>query len=228
MFDVAHDRGLRTALLATKSKFSLYDASWDGRNGAPDATPPDDGRDKIDVYARCERAGDVTDRLLSFLAERGRSLSLAHYADPDTAAHASGWDLGPGSRYRAAVQAVDREIGRLLDGIEADAGLRGRTAVLLTADHGGGVPERSHGEADQAVNYTIPFVAWTGADLGALDLYALNAGVRCDPSGLAPALAAPGPPPVRNGDAANLALGLLALPPVPGSVFGARQELRAR
>src|SRR5678815_2015335 len=36
IFDVAHDRGWRTALFSGKTKFSLYDASWDGEHGAPD------------------------------------------------------------------------------------------------------------------------------------------------------------------------------------------------
>lgn len=227
-FDVAHDRGLRTALFAGKTKFSLFDASWDAANGAPDRVPPDHGRDKLDLYARLETAGEVTDRLLASLGEGGRSLSLAHYPGPDLAAHAHGWDVSRGSRYLAAVAAVDRELVRLLDALAADARLRGRVAVILTADHGGAAPFKSHTEAHMAVNYTIPFVAWTGADHGGLDLYELNAGLRRDPSIHRPSLADAGPPPIRNGDAANLALALLGLPPVPGSTFGAAQDLRVR
>jgi len=49
-FDVAHDYGLSTALFASKSKFILFDQSYDTLAGAPDHIAPDHGPDKIDTY----------------------------------------------------------------------------------------------------------------------------------------------------------------------------------
>lgn len=225
IFDVAHDHGLRTAVLASKSKFSLFDESYDGDRGLPDTTGADDGRDKIDLYLFDKDAGDLTDAALRFLRQGGRSLLFLHYRDPDSAGHGEGWDLDPRSDYREAVAEVDRGLRRVLDGVQSDSALRGRVAVVLTADHGGGKPRKDHQAKDEPLNYTIPLLVWLGDGARPADLYALNPDTRADP-GTAPAAAQL--PPIRNSDAANLALALLRLPPVPGSTVNAGAELRWR
>jgi predicted AlkP superfamily pyrophosphatase or phosphodiesterase len=227
IFDVAHDRGVRTALFAGKTKFVLYDQSWNAERGAPDTVGEDQGRDKIDRYL-CAKSPALTAEVIALLRERpAHSLTFLHYADPDLAAHAAGWDVTPGSTYLRAVQAVDHELDRLLDAILEIEGARGRTAVILTADHGGGAPWKSHDQAQMWIDYVIPFLVWTGEDQGGLELYALNAATRRDPSLSRPTSDAPVQP-IRNGEAGNLALALLGLPPVPGSLFGVRQDLRVR
>ena len=72
-------------------------------------------------------------------------------------------------------------------------------------------------------NYRIPFLVW-GAGVARGDLYDLNAGYR-DPGTKRPSYAARRQP-VRNGDVANLATGLLGLKPVPGSELDADQSLQ--
>jgi hypothetical protein len=230
VFDVAHDRGWRTALFAGKTKFSLYDVSWDAAHGAPDTVGADEGRDKIDAYACLGKTSEIADHALEFLragsaSKAPGSLVFLHFAAPDLAAHASGWDLTPGSKYLRTVAVVDRELGRLLDGIVADDALRGTTALVLTTDHGGGAPFRSHDRATVAVNFVIPFLVWTGDEREPRDLYAMNAKTRADPGTLQVAGDATGLPPVRNADAGNLVLSLLGLPALTGSTVNAKQDL---
>lgn len=239
IFDVAHDRGLHTTAIVGKSKFSLYAVSWNAEHGAPDAVGEDDGRNKIDAYAFVEKTSDVADRILSELAvadtkgARRRSLVFVHFAATDLTAHAYGWDVTPGSKYLKALASVDREIGRVLDAVEKDEALRGKTAIVLTADHGGGAPFKSHEQTHMWVDYVIPFLVWTGDGGTPRDLYELNAGTRKDP-GIAQPRILPAAdaarervaPPIRNGDAGNLALSLLGLPAIPGSTLDAAQDLR--
>ncbi|NBU42158.1 MAG: hypothetical protein EBS51_15445, partial [Planctomycetia bacterium] len=55
-------------------------------------------------------------------------------------------------------------------------------------------------------------------------LYELNSTVRRKPAA-SERFAANAPPPIRNGDAGNLALSLLGLPAIPGSTINASQDL---
>jgi hypothetical protein len=226
MFDVAHDRGWRTAMFVGKSKFSLYDVSWNGEHGAPDVEGADQGRDKLDEYALFEESSEVADAALRALKQGSSgALVFAHFATTDLVAHEHGWDLTPESKYMQAVRSVERELRRLLDGIDADASLRGRTVVVLTSDHGGGAPFKSHTDPTMWVDYIIPFLVWTGGTEPPRELYEINAKTRKDPGLRQPARSAEGLPPIRNGDAGNLVLSLLGLPAVPGSTLNAKQDL---
>jgi hypothetical protein len=224
-FDVAHDRGVRTVLFTGKPKFALYRQSYDADRGAPDAVPPDDGRGKIDRFALDVDPNGLADLVLDELGRAGTKLFVfAHFATSDLTAHEHGWDVTKNSHYLRAVGAVDTALGRILDAIERDPGLAARAAVILTTDHGGGAPFKSHTSTHMWVNAVIPFCVWTpGAS--AADLYAVNAGRRHDPG-----LALPGRDdprqPVRNLEAGNVALDLLGLPPIPGSRANAAHDLR--
>ena len=229
MFDVAHDRGLRTSLVVGKWKFVLLEQTCGEDAGGPDTVAPDDGRDKIDLFACDPEPTALTSLALSSLgvaaAGGKRSLTMLHYPNADFAGHATGWDLTEGSPYRQAVASIDAALQRLLAGIDADDRLKGRVAIVLTADHGGGVPFISHTDNTAPVNFTIPFLVWLGGDGEPRDLYELNAAVRRKPTA-SERFAADAPPPIRNADAGNLALSLLGLPAIPGSTANARQDLR--
>jgi hypothetical protein len=229
MFDVAHDHGLRTALICGKWKFALFEQSYGEDAGGPDTVAPDNGRDKIDLFA-CnpdpDAIADLGASALRMAAEHGqRSLTMLHFPNTDFAGHLKGWDLAEGSEYRKAAASIDRALQRLLSVIDSDERLRGHVAIVLTADHGGGVPLISHTDVEAPVNFTIPFLVWMGSDREPVDLYAMNAGRRGRP---APSerFAAGGPPPIRNAEAGNTALQVLGLPAIPGSAANALQDLR--
>lgn len=228
MFGVAHDHGLRTALFSSKTKFVLYDRSYDGRSGKVDEVGDDDGRDKIDEFVFVEDIADLMARYVVAMSERPFQLSMLHLRDTDSAGHKYGWDLTEGSPYMQAAVRIDVVIGDLLALIDADERLKGKTSIILTADHGGRMETKTHIKATERFNYTIPFVVWgPGVDAGA-ELYEINSPNRKDPGSENPAYDADGPPPIRNGDAGNLALTLLALPAIEGSSINANQDLKVR
>lgn len=210
-FDVAHDNGLTTGAYATKSKFSLYDTSYNSANGAADATGADNGPDKIDTNVVASgNSPAMMSALLDSLRANPTQYTFIHFHDPDSAGHASGWGS---ATYNAAVIAVDGHLGQLLAAIEQSPALAGRTTVILTADHGGS--GTGHSDASLPIHYTIPFVIW-GPGIPHADLYLLNGAATTDPGAGRPDFAVSGMP-IRNGDAGNCALRRLGLPQIPGS-----------
>jgi len=220
-FDVAHDHGLLTGAYVGKSKFSLFRDSYDATNGADDATGPDNGKNKIDTFEYLDsNSAELLSRLKTTMT--GSSplhYAFFHYTETDGVGHAKGWGS---DEYDAALVTMDGYLGEIFAMIENDPDLNGKTAILLTADHGG--VGTGHGSASNALNYTIPFYVWGPGVAAGADLYALNSSSRLDPGAGRPDDSA-AVPPIRNGDAANLALDLLGLGPVPGSSINAGQTL---
>ena len=217
-FDVAHDHGLSTALYASKSKFVIFEWSYDAAHGAPDTTGPDDGRDKIDTYVN-SAAASMQASLLAGLAASHFDYVFVHYSNPDDAGHATSWGS---PSWNAAVHTVDGYLGALFALVESDPQLRHRTLIILSADHGGF--GNNHADPTLELDYTIPFFVWGAGVQPGADLYALNPATRADPGSGRPSYTAT-PPPIRNGDGCNLALSALGLPPVPGSTIDAAQDL---
>jgi predicted AlkP superfamily pyrophosphatase or phosphodiesterase len=220
-FDVAHDNGLRTGLLAGKSKFVVFDQSYDGRNGAPDTTGEDNGRDKVDFYLRAGSA-EATDRFVSEMRADPFHYTFFHYADPDSAGHSKTWGS---PEYKEAVKAIDACLGKLFALVDGDERLKGKTAIILSTDHGG--TGYNHGFNTNPLNYVIPFYVW-GAGVEHGDLYSLNPSARVDPKAASPDYSKRDSQPIRNGDGGNLALKLLGLGPIPGSTINAAQDLSVR
>jgi hypothetical protein len=222
VFDVAHDYGLRTGEYASKSKFSLFNTSWSATNGAPDLTGPDNGRGKIDVYVNTNDTAVLVNSVVAGMSTQAFDYVFIHLADPDAVGHSSGWDPTPGSAYSNAIKAMDRRLGVIFNLVTTNAQLVGHTAIVLTADHGGSGYDHANPALPQ--DYTVPFYVWGPGVIARGPLYTLNPTNRLDPGTNRPPYSAPLQP-IRNGEAANVCLKLLGLPPVPGSTIGAAQDL---
>jgi hypothetical protein len=221
-FDVAHDAGLRTGLFASKTKFVVYDQSYDERNGAPDKTGEDNGRDKIDVYVKDSSPAVLADRLIAEMKSQPIHYAFVHFAAPDSAGHAKTWGS---PEYNDSIKQVDAALGKLLAFVDSDERFKGESALILSADHGG--TGLGHSFPTNPLNYTIPFYVW-GAGVAHGDLYELNRSSRVDPETSSPDYVQRDRQPIRNGDGGNLALSLLGLPPIPDSSINAAQDLKVK
>lgn len=227
VFDVVHDHGHSTALFANSSDFAIFDRSWNGANGAPDRTGADNGRDKIDVFFAHGDMTTVATAFVDALAQSRCRYAFLHLGEPDSTGHRETWSLAPGSAYLEAVKSVDAVLGMIFELVDSDPFV-GKTAIILTADHSGELGQTFHVLLPPTFvsSGIVPFYVWGPpevVDAGA-DLYDLNPDTRGDPGGGIPS-ASDSPQPIRNGDAANLALTLLGLPAVPGSVINRAQNL---
>ncbi len=217
VFDVVHDREGRTALLHGKDKLRVLERSWDTTAATPrDTIGGDDGRDKIDLVLKAPVAELVT----AFIAEPPAAFTMLTMRDTDVAGHANGW-MTP--EYLAALTTLDAEIARVVAHVETDPMLAGDTAIILTADHGG--DGDGHADEDLATSYRVPMIVWAPGDVGVGDLYALNGAVRTDPGDGQPLDDGAAPPPIRIAEVGNLALQLLGLPAISGSVYGVLHDL---
>jgi predicted AlkP superfamily pyrophosphatase or phosphodiesterase len=217
VFDVVHDAGKTTAMYASKKKFILYDQSYDENTGAEHER----GRDKIDVSFLSEGPAPdyctlLNEKLIADLAEKRFNYVFLHYRDCDVVGHAEGWGGGP---YRQAIRNIDGYLAALLQFLETDPEFEGKTAVILSADHGGFA--KDHQDPTSPEDYTIPFFVW-GAGVTAGDLYAMNSETRANPGADRPDYLAPLQP-IRNGDGATWPSRSSAWAP-----FRARSSMRSR
>ena len=205
IFDVLNEAGLKSALFASKSKFAVFHHSY---------------VDKIDAYMYESSTSKLAERMVDSLTTRSFAYLFLHIRDPDTSGHRFGWRLWSWHPYAWAVRKSDRQITSILRAIDNDPALGGTTAIIVTADHGG--HGHSHGPEDRR-DYTVPFYVW-GPGIPSANLYDLAAHSRADP-GEAQIADGAEPQPIRNGDAANLALYLLGLNSIPGSTLGGETPL---
>lgn len=219
VYDVVHDNGGNTILIAGKSKFDMMAANW-LLNGAIDTTGVDNGTQKIDYYDT-----DAPENAITAFAEfMGNTVVPAygfyHIRTPDSGGHKFTW---ASPEYAASVTAADTILGQLLSELDA-RGVLATTTIIVTADHGGPTGGDLHSDPTVEKNYTVPFVvSGLGATPGA-DLYLLNSDDRTDP-GTAQIQNDEANQPIRTGEVANLVLDLLGLPSVPGSNLNNDQSL---
>jgi len=228
VFSVAHDHGLRTALFASKSKFSLFDLSYDEKNGMPDLTGADDGRDKIDVFHVKPISEAMVDDLENRMEVDVFDFLMVHVRNPDTAGHGFSWTTSRPSIYMSSVKKADELIEDLFEKIESIPAWKERTYLVVTADHGGLTGAREHDLFQERENFTIPFYVWGPGIPAGADLYDLNPMTRKNPGTVNPPADSPELPPIRNADAGNLCLSLLGVPGIPGSTVNAGQDLKVK
>ena len=129
LFSAARAKGLRTAMIVGKEKFTTFRDT-----GACDtwmlAAPDDD---------------DVAGRVPTALGARP-DLLFVHLPDVDLVGHSKQW---MSQEYLAAVRRADAAVGRIVASLSPD------TTIIVTADHGGR-PE-GHG-SDNPQDTTIPWV----------------------------------------------------------------------
>jgi hypothetical protein len=193
--------------------------------GAPDAIADDNGADKIDqcVLVSAGDPGTAAPMNAAFLKDMAAehfSYAFVHYRDTDSAGHKFGWGS---QQYLDAAKHVSGYLTDVFALVESDPALAGGTIIILSADHGGTGP--SHGDPALPADYTIPFFAWGAGVPAGADLYGLNRATRKDPGTGRPGYDEPIQP-IRNGDGGNLALSLLGLGPIPGSMINMKQDLR--
>lgn len=226
VFDVAHDHGVATAVYAGKEKFELHNRSWNEQFGRPDTIGPDSGRDKIDIFTRQDPAGAVQ-TLFNDLDRtslgRTDAYIFFHIRLPDSAGHGSGWGS---QEYGEAVTEADALVGQIMRHMNNNPEWSSSTGFIVTTDHGGPLGGFFHDTFEDPGTYTIPFIVSAPGIKAGADLYALNQGLRQNPGTARIGLT--GPQPIRGHDAGNLALDLLGLPPIPGSVYNANHDLRLK
>lgn len=218
VFDRVHDRGGRTMLLGSKEKFDFFDRSYDAQNGALDPDGEDNGRDKIDFsFVKVADSSILIAVLTAFMDADFPAYTFIHVFDPDSAGHNFGW----GSlEWVLSAKQCDALLGLVFAALELRPALKSATALVVTADHGGGVPARLHDDPAAIENFTIPLFLWGPGVPSGVEAHSLFAN-RTEPGAARPENDAPSPP-LRNGDTGNIALALLGLPPIEGSLYQPR------
>jgi hypothetical protein len=226
--DVAHDAGLKTGLYSGKNRLAMEVVSYD-------AAHSDNGVNKVDASlvmpVDISHIPDYSQSLVNAWKAQMDSpaplrYSFIHFADTDSAGHAWTWSTTPSTdpqSYMYTVKQVDALLGQIFAEIEGDARFAGKTAIVLTADHGGTVGTTEHNNGSKQDNYQVPFYVWGPGVTAGADLYALNP-QYADPGAGRPDYNAVGQP-IRNGDSANLCMRLLGLGPIPGSSIGFDQPM---
>ncbi|MFD1825227.1 MULTISPECIES: alkaline phosphatase family protein [Mumia] len=204
VFDVVHNSGGSTALFAAKTKFALYQRTWNAT---------------IDRFTVDTDNSRLVTRVTAELRRAPRTFTFVHLSRPDQAGHTRGF---MSRAYLRAVRRTDRLLGRILSTIRARPALRKHTLVVLTADHGGS--GASHGDARRLANYRVPFMVWGPGVAAGRNLYRLSPRYRSPGSARTRYT---GRQPIRNGDLANLVTDALDLPRVPGARFNVRRRLNA-
>jgi 2,3-bisphosphoglycerate-independent phosphoglycerate mutase len=165
----------------------------------------------------------MTDKFIEEMKANPFNYAFLHFADTDSAGHSKKWGS---PEYNEALRKIDGLLGKILAMIDGDERLRGKTALIVSADHGG--TDYNHGFNTNPINYTIPFYTWGAGVSHTDDLYAFNQTSRVNPAVGRPDYMERDKQPIRNGDGGNLALSMLGLGPIPDSTINFGQDLKTK
>lgn len=141
IFQLARARGISTACVAGKSKFTVYLV--------------DDSVDQS--WIKSATSDQVGGQAVNILRQHQPRLMLVHFPEVDGVGHSKGW----GSRDQlAAIERTDAALGMVLDELKR-LSLYDRTTIILSADHGGS--GKTHGKDDDRSRF-IPWII-TGPDV---------------------------------------------------------------
>ncbi|MDB6031905.1 MAG: hypothetical protein JWM16_2243 [Verrucomicrobiales bacterium] len=218
VFDVVHDRGGKTGFLAGKATMSICVESYNDGTGAEDLEGANNGRGKVDVIRYGASRYLVEEVVTNLLSSEPRQYTFLHFAEMDVTGHATGWGS---PAWFDELEGVDALLDRLFSTLEflnsQPGASSNQTVVILTADHGGGVPVTHHSVFWEPLDFTIPLLAWGPGYPAGADLHTRFVN-RADP-GTNYMLYSQVEQPLRNGDSGNIALMSLGLPFIPGSTL---------
>jgi arylsulfatase A-like enzyme len=143
VFSIAKAAGLTTAMFFSKKKLDFL-ANPDNL----DFVYGPQRHRKISVDTSADAIANAFDTAWS---SKKYALTFIHLREPDKAGHWWGW---MSKAYLRAATNADRAVGRILATV-AHAGVQEKTAVLVTADHGG--HGRSHRKRKSEI-MTIPWI----------------------------------------------------------------------
>lgn len=217
VMDVLHDRGLRTALFTNDPGAAIFDRSWNSTNGAADVTWTDNGRDKISTFSHNANAATVAAQVTkSLTASSPATFTYGQLSRADQVGHAYGFDS---AEYRTAVVQVATQVWRVIQAIEDNPALRGRTLLVVAGEHG--AYGSGHTSPDRLDNMRVPlYVRGPGVPRG-VGLYTLNPDYTDPGTRIA---GYQGGQPIRPAMVPNLVTAVLSLPAVPGSTMNTQQN----
>jgi predicted AlkP superfamily pyrophosphatase or phosphodiesterase len=126
---------MTTAFFSEKQKFQMFVDSYDDINGDVDLIGEDNGRNKIDFSSIIDTWNNPA-VILSFVQQihsNHFNYSFIHIADMDYAGHYYGWGT---EIWYEQLEIVDQCLGWIFNIVDSDEEFSGKTAIILTADHG--------------------------------------------------------------------------------------------
>ncbi|WP_139983237.1 alkaline phosphatase family protein [Nocardioides litoris] len=216
MFDMAHNNGYRTGFYSAEARSRVLARTWTEAGGL-DPYGVDNGTNKLTyVGAGADDASSTAALVRDLGGSLPPAVSVLELGAPEEAGLAHGFES---PEYAAAVRSTDTRIGAVIQTTTRAAALEGRTLVVVVGTSGG--EGRSNATPTRYAQFRVPFLAVGPGVAEGKGLYALNPAWR-DPKSTQGTYTNGS---VQVGSVANLVLGALRLPALPGSSINPAQNL---